>query len=334
MSIASDAGSPPEVSELARALGQAARLAPSVHNTQPWRFAPLPDGLAIHEDPTRGLASLDPHGRLRVISCGAAVTNAALAVAHSGFVPVVELLPAGEPTLLARVRAGVRLAPDAGDLRLYGAIPVRRAHRRLHHRVGVGAGDVRQVCAAVSRAGARPVVPDAPARRRLGALLRAAVEHQLADPGHLAEVSQWVRHVGGTSTSDGVPVGSLGTTPFPADSIVHDGWDLDELERAPIEDELEASSVLGIATPGDARRDWLVAGVALQRAWLQATALDLAVTFADQATQWDGTRQLAADALGAPGQLQVVLRIGRPLVDVPPTPRRELADLWRWPDQT
>lgn len=329
MSTPQDAGSPPQVGDLVRALGQAARLAPSVHNTQPWRFHPLADGLAIHEDPTRRLASLDPQGRLRVISCGTAVTNAVLAMAHEGFAALVELLPQGEATLIARVRRGVPTAADAGDSRQYAAIPVRRAHRRLHHRVGVGAGDLKQLCAAVSREGARPVVPDAPGRRRLGALLRAAARHQLTDPEHLGEVSRWVRHLGGAGATDGIPVGSLGTTPFPADSIVHDGWDLDELERAPIEDELEASSVLAIATPGDTRRDWLVAGVALQRAWLQATALDLAVTFADQATQWDGTRVRAAEVLNAPGELQIVLRIGRPLVDVPPTPRRQLADLWR-----
>lgn len=333
MSLSPGAGSPPEVSELARALGDAARLAPSVHNTQPWRFAPLADGLAIHEDPTRGLASLDPHGRLRVMSCGAAVTNAALAMAHAGFAPVVELLPAGEPTLVAQVRRGVPTPPDARDVRQFEAIPGRRAHRRLHHRRAVGAPDLDRLCAAVSREGARPLVPDAPARRRLGALLRAAVVHQLMDPEHLAEVRQWVRHVG-SSTPDGVPVGSLGTTPFPADSLVHDGWDLDEVEQAPIEDDLEASSVLALATPGDTRRDWLVAGLALQRAWLEATVLDLAVTFADQATQWSGTRERAAAVLDAPGELQIVLRVGHPLVDVPPTPRRALADLWRAPEQT
>jgi hypothetical protein len=49
---------------------------------------------------------------------------------------------------------------------------------------------------------------------------------------------------------------------------VHDGWDDDAVDDLPVEDELEASTVIGIATPGDLRMDWVVAGMALQRLWL------------------------------------------------------------------
>lgn len=327
--ISAASRAPAGLADLAYVLAQAARLAPSVHNTQPWTFTALPDGLAIRQDPDRALPSLDPHGRLRTISCGAAVANAALALAHEGRRPRVELLPDDDGTLLATVRRGELADASADDERRYAAIPVRRAHRRLHQSRRVAPGEVETLREAVVGAGARAVVPAAAQRRQFAGVLRTAARHQLADPAHLAEVSQWIRHLGGVRSPDGIPVASLGTTPFPSDSLVYDGWDDDELEQAPLEDDLEASTVLAIATASDSRRDWLVAGVALQTAWLQATTLDLAVTFADQATQWAGSREQAAAALGAPGALQVVLRVGYPLVDVPPTPRRELAHLWR-----
>ena len=321
---------PVDVSDTTLAMAESARLAPSVHNTQPWRFEALPDGLGVHEDVERGLASLDPLGRQRTMSCGAAVVNAAVTLAHAGRRPVVDLLPdPARPALLATVRSGPPAAPTDADLRHYGAIAVRRAHRRLHQRAEVSAADVDALCEAVADAGARPVVPDRAARRRLGALLRQAVEHQLADPQHLAEVDRWVRHPGDPAEhEDGIPVASLGTTPYPSDSIVHDGWDPDELADIPVEAELEFSTVVAITTRGDTRRDWLVAGMALERLWLDAASRDLAVTFADQATQWAETRDRVAAALGGPGELQLVLRIGHPLVDVPPTPRRPLDELW------
>ena len=39
-----------------------AALAPSVHNTQPWRFRWDGTALSVLEDPTRGLPVLDPNG--------------------------------------------------------------------------------------------------------------------------------------------------------------------------------------------------------------------------------------------------------------------------------
>jgi hypothetical protein len=321
---------PVEVTDLTLAMAEAARLAPSIHNTQPWRLEPLPDGLGIHEDVERALPAVDPLGRQRAMSCAAAAVNAAVAVAHAGLRPVVELLPeADRPSLLVRVRCGPPQAPSEEDLRRYGAIATRRAHRRLHQRRPVSQQDLDVLCEAVAGEGARPVVPDQLTRRRLGVLLRAALRHQLDDPAHLAEVDRWIRHPGDPGDPhDGIPVASLGTTPFPADSIVHDGWDPDELDEIPIEDEITDSTLLAITTRGDTRRDWLAAGMALERMWLDAAARDLAVTFADQATQWPQTRDQAAAAMGVPGDLQLLLRLGHPLVDVPPTPRRPLDDLW------
>lgn len=315
-------------------MAQAARLAPSVHNTQPWRFTALDEGLAVHEDPQRTLPVLDPAGRLRSISCGAAITNAALAVSVAGLQPVVDHRPSlDDPTLIATVLATPRADPASAvpeqDRRRYEAIARRRTHRRPHRQAALSDHVVERLRRAAAGDGVLLTVPDAQRRRLLGSLLREATHHQLDDPGFLSEVDSWIRHPSQAGHSDdGIPVDSLGTTPYPSDSLVQDRWD-EDIDDLPVEYDLEASAVLAITTPHDARHDWVVAGMALQRLWLEATVLDLAVTFADQATQWAGTRDRARDAVGADGALQVVLRVGHPLVDVPDTPRRPLDDLWR-----
>lgn len=329
-----DAGLRTGTTELTRSMAEAARLAPSIHNTQPWRFSPLPDGLAVHEDPARALPTVDPVGRLRAISCGAAVTNAALALSVTGPRPVVDVRPSVDaPTRIATVIGTDRGRPDGTvppqDRRRYDAIPSRRAHRRLHDRAPLVVEEVERLREAVLGEGARPVVPGPAQRRQLGSLLREALRHQLRDPAFLSEVGGWIRHPYDAGLpDDGIPVASLGTAPYPVDSLVHDGWDDDAVADLPVEDDLEGSTLIGIATPGDLRADWVVAGMALERLWLEATAMDLAVTFADQATQWTGSRDRAAVTVQALGALQLVLRVGRPLVDVPATPRRPLDDLW------
>jgi nitroreductase len=59
---------------IARRLVEAAGAAPSIHNTQPWRFRVAGDALLeIHGDPERMLWVADAHGRALHLSCGAAL---------------------------------------------------------------------------------------------------------------------------------------------------------------------------------------------------------------------------------------------------------------------
>jgi hypothetical protein len=105
-------------------------LAPSVLNTQPWRFRAGGDVIDVHLDPGRTLPGLDPSGRAAVISCSAAVLNLRLAVLAAGLEPVVELLPDLEDELhLARVRLTRNGEMTAADRILYEAIPRRHTNR-------------------------------------------------------------------------------------------------------------------------------------------------------------------------------------------------------------
>ena len=56
--------------------------APSVHNTQPWRWRIDPaDGVVeLHADRGRQLTATDPDGRDLLISCGAALGHLAVAL--------------------------------------------------------------------------------------------------------------------------------------------------------------------------------------------------------------------------------------------------------------
>src|SRR6516225_5552136 len=83
-----------------------ASRAPSVHNTQPWRFAVGPHAIDLYADAERQL-SQDREGRELLISCGAALFGLRLAVRGLGYLPAVRLLPdPSRPALLARVALG------------------------------------------------------------------------------------------------------------------------------------------------------------------------------------------------------------------------------------
>jgi hypothetical protein len=75
------------------ALVTAAARAPSLHNSQPWRFRVRGDSVELHADPGRVLRQIDPAGREQVISCGAALFGLRLGLRRLGYVACAELLP-------------------------------------------------------------------------------------------------------------------------------------------------------------------------------------------------------------------------------------------------
>src|SRR5262245_1870724 len=85
----------------------AATAAPSIHNTQPWRFDVHGEQIDVYADRLRQLDVLDPTGREMIISVGAAVLNLRVAVLAHGRMPIFRPFPElGRPDLVARVTVG------------------------------------------------------------------------------------------------------------------------------------------------------------------------------------------------------------------------------------
>src|SRR5438094_43170 len=102
-----------------------ASRAPSVHNSQPWRFKVSREAIEVYADTSRKLRA-DPLGREMLISCGAAVFGLRLAVRSLGYLPAAELLhETARLRLLARVRAGRAAPMTASERKLLEAVPHR-----------------------------------------------------------------------------------------------------------------------------------------------------------------------------------------------------------------
>jgi hypothetical protein len=165
-------------------------------------------------------------------------------------------------------------------------------------------------------------VTDAGRRRRLLSLTADANLADATDPARTAERRRWV---GGSCDRDGVPSASLGPRALPLSAPVRDlaasradhSRDIGQFEAHP---ELAVLSTLH-----DSPRDWLVAGQALERELLVATANGLATSMLTQAVEHADLRWLIRDPLSGWSEPQVVLRLGYG-TEVPPTPRRPAAE--------
>ena len=102
----------PAVQTMTGALANAAALAgyaPSIHNTQPWRWRVSENALDLFAVHSRQLAITDPDGRLAILSCGAALHHVRTALAAEGIGFDVTRLPdPTQPGLLARISLAER----------------------------------------------------------------------------------------------------------------------------------------------------------------------------------------------------------------------------------
>src|SRR4051812_32211647 len=104
----------------------AATLAPSTHNTQPWRFRCSPAGLELHADPDRSLPAADADQRELLPSWGAALSNLRPPTPARAPPPAPPLLPPRDaPPLRAVGRPSAARNPAPRLVRLADAIPRR-----------------------------------------------------------------------------------------------------------------------------------------------------------------------------------------------------------------
>jgi hypothetical protein len=315
------------VPEQVEAVLRAASLAPSVHNTQPWRFRVLPDRIELHPDLDRKLPATDPEERELRLSCGASLFNLRMALQGFGVRPLVTLLPGHTaPGALATVRRGGQITPDDETRALLKAVPVRRTNRWPFFESGV---DARQRHALVRAAELERswlhIVSSREEVARMKNFVQKAHRIQQEDPRVLAELEAFTGHR--PDATDGVPPASAGFRPEAQDEwMFRDFHPGQNHERLSGKDYESNPMVAVVCSFYDGQLGEVQAGQAMQRVLLTATSLGLSASFMSQPVEVRSVREELRRALGGMLVPQTVLRIGFS-TPVPATPRRPVAEL-------
>jgi nitroreductase len=305
----------------------AAAAAPSMHNSQPWRFRAQPAAAAIElrADPRAMLPVADPHARALHIGCGAALFNLRAAAAVAGLEAQVRLLPHPdcEPLLLAVVRLAGPHRATAAERELAAAIPRRQTNRGPYRNRPVPPGVRAELAEAARAEGAVLHFPGEEESARLLRLAADAEQELLADPGYRAELARWA---GGARSAEGIPDAALGPRSPAGATPVRDFTP----DRPPAPGQyawFEDHPQLSVLSVGSADRvGWLRAGQALQRVLLTATLRGISACPLTQALETPDAWQVRDPRAGMEHP-QMILRIGYGLPQPPGAPRRRAADL-------
>ncbi|MEV6931807.1 nitroreductase [Dactylosporangium sp. NPDC051485] len=294
--------------------------APSIHNSQPWRFRCTEDGADVLLDEHRRLAACDPDGRMARISCGAAAYNLRLALAAGGR-PARYRLESG--STLLHLWPGPQRPPTPLERRLHQQIPRRHTNRGPFADSPVDASAPRVLAEAARREGGQlDFVTGEAALATLAALIRTAEARQLADPAYAAELR--ARSTGADHSVEGIGPSAAGAAPHPGEVLTRRdfggaGHDTTrDVSRHPV------VAVLGVL--GDGPDDAVRAGMALQCVLLTAADLGLATAMYSQPVEVPAIRDRLRRAVNPIPDPQLVLRFGyapttcytnrRPVADV------------------
>jgi hypothetical protein len=314
---------------LQAAIGHAV-LAPSIRNTQPWRFELADDTLLLRADRSRALPTADPDHRELVMSCGAALFNLRTVLQHWGFGVRVQLMPdPHDPDLLARVSI-TSGRPSGDDYRaLVAAMGARRTHRDAFSPDPLPQSLLDELAAVAQREGAWLVRLQPPLAQDAALRVGAAARQLLGSRAYRRESAAWLRFAE-RRAQDGVPVSALGLGSWRSrlGALLRRVWDRGSTAEAARQEARarEAPALVVLGTQGDTHRDWLWAGQALEHVLLVAANAGVFASFLDEPLQIPWLRRWLLLATGLSGAPQLLLRLGYGMAGRA-TPRRPVMEV-------
>lgn len=290
-----------------------ATAAPSIHNTQPWRFRLGADRLDLFADRSRAVQVVDSTGRQLILSCGAALEHAVLAARAAGAEVEVTMVPdPADPDHLARLDIVGQHAPTAEEQALVAAMPGRHTHRGAF--------------------AATPVPPDLVSALSRGALdlgirlhaltgredvvvasvlLARADEIETSDPAYREELQRWRR--ASADAEDGVPDSAVPAVGPRTSLAMRDfGGGPADMQGSSEDAPVERPLVVVLSTERDGLDAWLVSGRAMAWVLLRAAAEGVQASPLGQVLDVPATRAMLGRELRLLGHPQMVLRMGYP----------------------
>lgn len=310
---------------------QVACRAPSLHNTQPWRWTLTGNTVDLYLDPSRRAESADVSGRQALLSCGAVLDHFRVVVAAAGWQATVTRFPDAENRHhLANIVLTPAPSVNPEQRRRADAIMARRTDRLAFLEPPDGAAPMVGSSIASEHTDAVRIdtLPE-DHRATVAELSNVTDAVRLYDTAYHTELDWWTD----TFASDaGIPTTALISAPesdrvavgrsFPVTNQPERRGDIDE----------DRAHILVVSSVDSSSESVLRCGEVLSAALLDATMAGLATCIVTHVTELASGRDVVASLIGNRAIPQALIRVGRaPTLESPPppTPRRDVHDILR-----
>jgi nitroreductase len=319
------------IAELAATVELACR-APSLHNSQPWRWSFAADSLHLFADHARVGRHTDSTGREVIMSCGAVLDHLQVAAAFHGWQTVVDRYP--DPHNHHHLASIVfhRNEPAGDHERVLRRVLGEAISRRRTDRLAFAAPEPwveleQRLRTVLHDTVADLDVIDEQGRPALANASRRTEEQRRDDTSYRYELLWWAGH---SQPGDGIPTSALPSSVEASQvDVARDFPPYGTGDRRP-EISRDRSKVLILSTYDDSRDNTLRCGEALSRVLLECTAAGFATCTLTHMIEIHSSREIVRRLTGRHAEPQVLIRVGRaPETSPPPvlTARRPLDDV-------
>ena len=302
--------------------------APSIHNSQPWRW--VFDGKTLHLFADDSRLRRDDMGvkRAIILSCGVVLDHLQVAAAASGWSTVVQrTTDAHSHEHLASITFALAESVGEHERALADAIRTRRTDRLayaapepwvvLDHLIRSVVNGTVVVFDTIDDSG-RPALADAS---------RRSEATRVDDDSYQLELEWWAECSG---PEDGIPFTSL-TSYKEADRVdVARAYPLHGTDNRRPQIDRDHSKILVLSTYDDSTENILRCGEVLSRVLLECTAAGFATCTLTHMIELHASREMVRTITGRHAEPQALIRVGRAPRTVPepdPTPRRRIRDV-------
>ncbi len=170
-------------------------LAPSSHNTQPWKFSVSEDEIRIFADQTRWLKVADPDQQELYISVGCALENLLIAAEHFKYGHQVTYFPKSDQEELVAI---VKFKPQdqqvpLRDPALFNVIPTRHTNRKFYEERFIPQTDLQRLQNCCVEKGIwLHMTDDMEIKRKVDELIIRGDVIQFSDPAYREELGYWI----------------------------------------------------------------------------------------------------------------------------------------------
>lgn len=295
-------------------------LAPSSHNSQPWKFNVSGEEIRLYADKSKWLEVADADQRELYISLGCALENLLVAAEHFGYGHNVTYLSGDEDMAVI-----VKLTPD-GDgqpsrsLELFYAIPDRNTNRKPYEDKAIPENTLQILRTQSDDEGLQLyLISDERTIKNFGGLVAQADRTQYGNPDYRSELGFWLGQGVMGPTGIQAKIAQLYVVLLDAGS----GQTKTDAEL------VNSTLVIGfISTKENDRISQITAGQLFERVWLVAEAEGVRVHPMSQVLEVPETKAELSKMLSETGLYpQQAFRLGYAEAEVGHTPRRPVADV-------
>ncbi|TPG32695.1 Acg family FMN-binding oxidoreductase [Mycolicibacterium hodleri] len=283
--------------------------APSLHNSQPWRWVVGDVGVDLFTDYRRVVRSADRCGREAIISCGAALDHFRVVMAAAGWETNVDRFPSPDDrdNLASIDFSPADHDPTTADRARADAIASRRTDRLPFHapsewdvveRMLRNTVDLYSVSLDVLPDGARPAL--AAASRRTESFRRKDVYYR-------DELRWWTDPL---RAYQGVPASALVSEEERERVDINREFPVTQTSNRRSDVEVDQAKVLVLSTPEDTRDDALSCGQVLSAVLLNCTVAGIATCTLSHITEFAASRAVIQELTGSRAFPQVLIRVG------------------------